>query len=188
MFNIDMKEWELVDEARRKQRLSELAFRTSVYEAMLRWEKLEHWRPKKNQNSYHFMGGYVGRGMLISWIFEECRNQELQPSTACLAVNYFDRVISLSHVDMNMGRQVAVVCLLLGTKMNEVGGDGMNIPVFPNFVPNKELEMMTLKMLEWNLVVPTPYTFLSIYGEKLWLPQFSRERAFQYLQHMTLCT
>lgn len=180
-----MSEWSLIDVERRRRRLSETAFRNAVYEAALDREKIASLRPNRANHSAKTIGT-IGRSILVSWIFAESEEKHLKPSTAFLAVNYLERVLSEAPVKLGKVQEVAVVCLQIATKIDATGGDSMDLPYRSN-LSTAELEPFALQLLDWQLVVPTAWTFFSMFSEKFWLPIESRRKALIYLKNIMYC-
>lgn len=175
------------EEQRINHYLSDLVFRDSILCATLEREKLEEWRPRPNEMAFDLVGGTTGRSMLITWLFSESERTFIRTETVFLAVNYFERMISLKRVDLGSVQELAAVCLQLAAKMNETSCDSLDMPSMNGWTANPHLEMFTLLSLEWKLFVPTPYVFLTIYSDKVWLPELSLMRALTYLKQLLLC-
>lgn len=184
-FNTAM--WRVQDAIRQARRLSHLEHIDSMHASLLQREREPFLRPCPNSGKYLTVGGLSGRMMLVSWLFSESANLNLSLSTPCLSVSYLERLLGRVHVPLCSAQDHAATCLLIAIKMEEVGGDAMEKPDDMEIRVCLKREVFVLETLEWNLVAPTSYTFLCVYGESVWLPHPGRQCACNYLKHMLMC-
>lgn len=181
--------WKLVDEQRQQRRQSEVAQQAATHSALLVLETKSELRPCTiNPTALRPRhSSDMARRMLLNWLFSESLNLQLQPDTICLAVDYFDRLLCRTSMPVTKAQDVAAICLHLAMKMSEVGSEDMDTPPGPGGQLKLQLEMFVLQTLQWQLVVPTVYTFLVLYIESFWIPLQGRVRAFKYLKDVVLC-
>lgn len=179
--------WQLLDEKRKQRRLSHLAVRDAVYTSALRREQQVYLSASLTEAAYRVIGGHTGRASLITWIYDAAAVHRLRPSTVFLAADFLDRTLSEVRVVFSAARHIAAACVLLAVKLDEVGGDAMELPGFLD-VPNiARIELKVLQTLKWNLAVPTAFTFLAMYCDRFWIPPSALERALVHLQNMIMC-
>lgn len=179
--------WRVQDAIRQSRRLSAREHLNSLHLRQLQLERDPSLRPSFNAYKYVPVGGLTGRLMLVSWLFREATNLSLSPSTSALAVTYLERVLARVHLPLCSAQDFAATCLLIAIKMEEVGGDAMEAPDEMTVEISLELEVYVLQSLQWKLVCPTAYTFLCMYGERVWLPRPARKCAYNQLKHILLC-
>lgn len=179
--------WKVVDEARKQLRAKEVHAHDQLIKVKLHLESLCTWKAELNFEAFQSNGGQIARSALISWLFHECTTRHIHPSVSCLAVNYLDRVLSKACVSIEIAESLAVVCIRLAIKMDGTGGDAMKLPSFVQHQPPLHLELFVLKLLDWQLNVPTVYAFLNLFADYIWLPPPSRQRAFEYVKRISLC-
>ena len=95
-----------------------------------------------------------------------CSSLDFQMSTFCLAVSIFDAVISKFKMGMNDWKYLAVVCVMMASKVNEASSDVVSVrdismyilPTNPKTLALVERKIFKILNLQLNMV--TPYTFL----------------------------
>ncbi|CAN8074355.1 unnamed protein product [Agarophyton chilense] len=177
--------WQLIDIHRTQARDRELRLCRSVIDAKLRQERFKHWKGGPNYETFKSLGGQVGRTMLYSWLFDKCSSNHLKPSTAFLAVNYLDRMLSRTYTSPMNAQSIASTCIRLAVKIDDVGGDSMIVPLFKDSL-TLHSELFVLSSLEWQMDVPTVHLFIRMFAELVWLPPASREQAVEYAKHISL--
>ncbi|KAL8240404.1 hypothetical protein R6Q59_013759 [Mikania micrantha] len=108
------------------------------------------------------------RAILIDWLIEVHHKFDLLHETLFLTVNLIDRFLAKQSVARKKLQLVGLVAMLLACKYEEV-----SVPVVDDliFISDKaysrseilEMEKLMLKILEFNISVPTPYVFLKRY-------------------------
>ncbi|KAI0564570.1 Tocopherol cyclase [Gracilaria domingensis] len=179
--------WKLTDQRRLHARNMQVRLSRAVLDAQLQQERLEHWKVEPNHEAFMSVGGQIGRTMLFSWLFEECSSRSFKSSTAFLAVNYMDRMLSKGRHSPKLVQIFASICIRLAVKMEQVGGDNMHVPDFSAHPPPLQSELFVLNTLKWQMNVPTVHWFLGTFAELVWLPPASRHRAVEYAKHTSLC-
>lgn len=163
-----------------------LQLANSIYEAQLALERKIDLRPVFDLSKYNTLGGHTGRAMLVSWILEESSALHLTLSTACLSVSLWERVLGKRQVSLRRSQSYAACCLLIAMKMEETGGDAMEIPERLQAHVSVWLEIEVARALQWKLIAPTVYTFLCIFAKRVWLPPSARACAERYLKSVLL--
>lgn len=187
--NLPPAMWRVLDAARAERRRSLYASHTAVYEAHLRREQHPDLLARPRAESHRLLGGEAGRTFLVSWLFDEARRLHLLSATAFCAVSYLDRLLVRPRTPLTRAQHLARACLFLAAKMTEEGGDGMSVLDDPTaHHPDPAVEIAALKLLSWNLVAPTAFTFLQTYALRFWLPPDGSDRSEQYLRRIVSCT
>lgn len=171
--------WRLRDAARLSRRQAHIELAHSVYVSYLAQEKKPEFRPIHDMRKYVSIGGETGRSMLTSWLFRETERLDLAFDTACLAVSFLERIFNVVQIPLSSAHQYASTCLLIAIKLEESGGDGMQIP--DDIDVDHQVELYTVNKLQWKLIAPTASTFLRIFAHRIWLPSPSSHNAHHYL-------
>ncbi|KAL1489143.1 hypothetical protein ABEB36_014085 [Hypothenemus hampei] len=109
------------------------------------------------------------RAILLDWVMEVCEVYHLRRVTYYLAVDYFDRFLSLRpDVPKNQLQLVGVTCLFIASKLEEVYPPRLSEFSFvcdgacsPDDILNCEL--LILNSLGWDLNIMTPSDWLNLY-------------------------
>eukprot|EP01098_Paradermamoeba_levis_P006052 TRINITY_DN2520_c0_g1_i1.p1 TRINITY_DN2520_c0_g1~~TRINITY_DN2520_c0_g1_i1.p1 ORF type:complete len:263 (+),score=39.64 TRINITY_DN2520_c0_g1_i1:156-944(+) len=110
------------------------------------------------------------RTILVDWMLDVgCGAFDLSPLTVHIAISLFDRFIAVRKQDRKLLQLVACCCLLLAAKVEETD----KIPSLEelnNYTKNsyriqhfKEMEVIILHSLNWDLETITPSHFLNYY-------------------------
>jgi len=108
------------------------------------------------------------RESVVQFINEVCEDFGLQTQTAGLAVSYFDRFLSKVEqrgLDKHRVQLLAITCTLIAAKFSEIKMPGLDdlCEVAHNKYTKeelKEMELETLRMLQWELHAVTPHAAL----------------------------
>ncbi|WVZ57180.1 hypothetical protein U9M48_007599 [Paspalum notatum var. saurae] len=115
------------------------------------------------------------RNAAIDWINKAQAHHNFGPLSVYLAVNYFDRFLSLHELPVDqpwMQQLLAVACLTIAAKMEE-----SVVPRFPDFqVCNenykfdirgiKAMEIHVLSALKWRMQAVTPFSYINYFVGK----------------------
>jgi len=133
------------------------------------------------------------RPTLIEWVLEVCADFNFGPTTADLAVHYMDRVLSKVNVPKTSLQLVAMCCLEVAVKYEEVEENVPSLPRLRKCASNvysvdiiKKMELAVLVELEWDLSVIVPAHFLEAFmaitgggttphddvGDRRWTPAY----------------
>lgn len=106
------------------------------------------------------------RCMLIDWVIEVFNAYKHKTETFFLSVNVIDRFLSCQIVEEKMLQLVGTVAMLLACKYEE----GSSVPKIAEWIDLTdnlysrldflEMERLMLNTLQFNMSVPTPYTFM----------------------------
>nr|CAD7462372.1 unnamed protein product [Timema tahoe] len=117
------------------------------------------------------------RPSLVSWMSNVAERMKLCNTTVHLSIYILDVFMDNHSITTERLILVALVCLLLAAKFEE---RDMNVPkihelnqLVQNQYPTNDfilLEIMTLKFLHWNLVIPTVAHFVEYYVTFTTLP------------------
>lgn len=179
--------WDLTDGYRRQRRDSGLELRDAVHDIAIKREKkstawVEGVRLNNNDPNEQ-----ERRTTLIGWMLKTTDKHRLHGNIVFLAINYLERISLRNNLSLTIGRDVAGVCIVLALKIEQSGGDAMHIPQFEDVMVDLDLELLALQSLQWKLIVPTSYTFLSLYSDRWWVPQHAFQRAVCLLKHVLVC-
>uniref|UniRef100_A0ACD5XST4 Uncharacterized protein n=1 Tax=Avena sativa TaxID=4498 RepID=A0ACD5XST4_AVESA len=112
----------------------------------------------------------------VDWIWKVHSYYSFGPVTACLAVNYLDRFLSLYHLPEGtawMTRLLSVACLSLAAKMEETSvpqsldlqvGDARY--VFEALTIQR-MELLVLSTLKWRMQAVTPFSYIDYFLHQL---------------------
>lgn len=133
----------------------------------LREAELRH-RPKamymrKQPDISHSM-----RTILIDWLVEVGEEYRLQNETLCLAVSYIDRFLSVMSVVRAKLQLVGTAAMFIAAKYEEIYPPDVSefVYITDNTYTKKQvlrMEQLILKVLTFDLCVPTTSVFLNAY-------------------------
>lgn len=133
----------------------------------LREAEMRH-RPKpmymrKQQDISHSM-----RTILVDWLVEVGEEYRLQNETLCLAVSYIDRFLSVMSVVRAKLQLVGTAAMFIAAKYEEIYPPdvGEFVYITDNTYTKKQvlrMEQLILKVLTFDLCVPTTSVFLNAY-------------------------
>ncbi|EEH51487.1 uncharacterized protein MICPUCDRAFT_49242 [Micromonas pusilla CCMP1545] len=135
-------------------------------------EVLETLREREKTKSGEVLDPSTARHMkyrttLIEWILEVCADLGFGPTTADLAVRYMDRVLSKVNVPKTSLQLVAMCCLEVAVKFEEIENDVPSLPKLRKCASNvysveiiKKMELAVLIELDWDLATIVPAHFL----------------------------
>eukprot|EP00088_Acartia_fossae_P021069 TRINITY_DN2254_c0_g3_i1.p1 TRINITY_DN2254_c0_g3~~TRINITY_DN2254_c0_g3_i1.p1 ORF type:complete len:444 (-),score=112.44 TRINITY_DN2254_c0_g3_i1:1025-2356(-) len=106
------------------------------------------------------------RSILIDWLVEVGEEYKLQTETLHLAVNYIDRFLSYMAVQRSKLQLVGTACMFIAAKYEEIYPPDVGEFVYiTDDTYNKRqvlrMEHLVLKVLGFDLSVPTMYIFLN---------------------------
>ncbi|XP_046385474.1 cyclin-J isoform X2 [Ischnura elegans] len=111
------------------------------------------------------------RPQLISWIQKLSERLKLQNTTSHLAVYVLDIFMDNHDIEPSKLKLLAIVCLLLAAKFEELDSNIPKISVLKNkldsdFAPTDfiTMELVILKFLKWQLAHPTTAHFVEIFS------------------------
>lgn len=139
----------------------------SFIQDYLREAEMRH-RPKpmymrKQQDISHSM-----RTILVDWLVEVGEEYRLQNETLCLAVSYIDRFLSVMSVVRAKLQLVGTAAMFIAAKYEEIYPPdvGEFVYITDNTYTKKQvlrMEQLILKVLTFDLCVPTSSVFLNAY-------------------------
>ncbi|RLN34364.1 cyclin-D4-1 [Panicum miliaceum] len=116
------------------------------------------------------------RADAVDWIWKVHAYYNFRPLTACLAVNYLDRFLSLYQLPEDkawMTQLLSVACLSLAAKMEETYvppsldlqvGDARH--VFESKTTQR-MELLVLSTLKWRMQAVTPFSYIDYFLHRL---------------------
>ncbi|XP_046853531.1 G2/mitotic-specific cyclin-A-like [Xenia sp. Carnegie-2017] len=125
------------------------------------------------------------RAILVDWLVEVSEEYRLSTDTLYLAVNYVDRFLSSMVVLRKKLQLVGTASMLIASKLEEVYPPEVSEFVYitdDTYTENevRKMENLILKVLEFDLYVPTILSFLDRYEKAADVPEDSR-RKFKFL-------
>lgn len=116
------------------------------------------------------------RNEALAWIHKANAHYNFGAPTACLAINYLDRFLSVYEFprENNWSIQLlAVACLSLAAKLEEI-----KVPLtvdmqvaYPKFIFQaktiKRMELIVLSTLKWRMQACTPFSFIDYFLRKI---------------------
>lgn len=118
---------------------------------------------RKQQDISHSM-----RTILVDWLVEVGEEYRLQNETLCLAVSYIDRFLSVMSVVRAKLQLVGTAAMFIAAKYEEIYPPdvGEFVYITDNTYTKKQvlrMEQLILKVLTFDLCVPTTSVFLNAY-------------------------
>eukprot|EP01136_Pigoraptor_vietnamica_P035270 Opistho-1_new@100273 len=128
---------------------------------------------RPNSNYLEFMQGPLIKEWMrretVEWILEVCEHHAFLPETFALAVNYFDRYLSVAKAKQSQLQLVGAVALSLAVKFREtdkyIKAETLSQCGDNSFTADFVLRMepYVLRRLEHRLYAVTPFDFLEIF-------------------------
>lgn len=142
-------------------------YRTDILDYLKESEKLNRPKPlymRKQPDINHSM-----RTILIDWLVEVCEEYRLQSETLCLAISYIDRFLSVMSVVRAKLQLVGTAAMFIAAKYEEIYPPdvGEFVYITDNTYTKKQvlrMEQLILKVLTFDLCVPTFSIFLTAYA------------------------
>ncbi|XP_059079385.1 G2/mitotic-specific cyclin-A-like isoform X2 [Tigriopus californicus] len=112
---------------------------------------------------------FAMRSILIDWLVEVSEEYKLQQETIYLGVNYIDRFLSVMSVQRPKLQLVGSACMFIAAKYEEIYPPevGEFVYITDDTYSKKQvlrMEHLVLKVLGFDLAVPTPLVFLNLFG------------------------
>uniref|UniRef100_A0ACD5YED1 Uncharacterized protein n=1 Tax=Avena sativa TaxID=4498 RepID=A0ACD5YED1_AVESA len=141
-------------------------------ECVARWLATEAEHMPREDYAERLRAGGVDlrvRTEAVDWIWKVHAYYSFGPVTACLAVNYLDRFLSLYHLPEGkawMTQLLSVACLSLAAKMEETSvpqsldlqvGDARYVFEAKTI---QRMELLVLKTLKWQMQAVTPFSYI----------------------------
>lgn len=106
------------------------------------------------------------RSILVDWLVEVGEEYKLQTETLNLAINYIDRFLSYMAVQRSKLQLVGAACMFIAAKYEEIYPPDVSEFVYitdDTYTKRQVLRMehLVLKVLNFDLSVPTSYLFLN---------------------------
>jgi len=131
----------------------------------LRDSEVKH-LPKSNYMAKQGDITHAMRSILVDWLVEVGEEYKLQTETLHLAVNYIDRFLSYMAVQRSKLQLVGAACMFIAAKYEEIyPPDVAEFVYITDDTYNKRqvlrMEHLVLKVLNFDLSVPTTHLFIS---------------------------
>ncbi|XP_017757033.1 PREDICTED: cyclin-A2 [Eufriesea mexicana] len=141
-------------------------YRADVYNYLRAAEK--HHRPKPGYMKKQPDITYSMRSILVDWLVEVAEEYRLQTETLYLAVSYIDRFLSYMSVVREKLQLVGTAAMFIAAKYEEIYPPdvGEFVYITDDTYTKKQvlrMEHLILRVLSFDLTVPTPLTFLMEY-------------------------
>ncbi|KAL5290230.1 hypothetical protein ACFFRR_009894 [Megaselia abdita] len=147
-------------------------------------------RPKANYMKRQPDISYSMRTILVDWLVEVAEEYRLDTETLYLAISYIDRFLSLMSVVRAKLQLVGTAAMYIASKYEEIYPPEVNEFVFitdDTYTKSQVLRMeqIILKILSFDLCVPTNHAFINTYSV---LYEMSGEERFlaQYISELSL--
>lgn len=119
---------------------------------------------------------YQMRTILVDWLVEVCEEYKLQSETLCLAVSYIDRFLSFMSVVRTKLQLVGTAAMFIAAKYEEIYPPDVAEFVYITDdtytkVQVLRMEQLILKVLSFDLSIPTAVCFVNLYGVMLDFPE-----------------
>ncbi|XP_076249805.1 cyclin A [Calliopsis andreniformis] len=141
-------------------------YRADIY-SYLRTAETQH-RPKPGYMKKQPDITYSMRSILVDWLVEVAEEYRLQTETLYLAVSYIDRFLSYMSVVRAKLQLVGTAAMFIAAKYEEIYPPdvGEFVYITDDTYTKKQvlrMEHLILRVLSFDLTVPTPLTFLMEY-------------------------
>ncbi|XP_012164882.1 cyclin-A2 [Bombus terrestris] len=141
-------------------------YRADIYN-YLRAAEIQH-RPKPGYMKKQPDITYSMRSILVDWLVEVAEEYRLQTETLYLAVSYIDRFLSYMSVVRAKLQLVGTAAMFIAAKYEEIYPPdvGEFVYITDDTYTKKQvlrMEHLILRVLSFDLTVPTPLTFLMEY-------------------------
>ncbi|XP_022920154.1 G2/mitotic-specific cyclin-A [Onthophagus taurus] len=144
-----------------------IEYRGSILEYLCEREKLNRPKPGymvKQPDITHNM-----RAILVDWLVEVAEEYKLHTETLYLSVSYIDRFLSYMSVVRAKLQLVGTAAMFIAAKYEEIYPPDVGEFVYiTDDTYNKRqvtrMEMLILRILDFELSIPTPYTFITAIG------------------------
>ncbi|KAF5302007.1 hypothetical protein FQR65_LT08672 [Abscondita terminalis] len=118
---------------------------------------------------------YNMRTILVDWLVEVAQEYKLQSETLFLAVNYIDRFLSYMSVVRGKLQLVGTAAMFVAAKYEEIYPPDVSefVYITDDTYTKKQvirMEQLILKVLSFDLSVPTPLTFITAMSISTGLP------------------
>lgn len=148
-------------------------------ECVARWVATEGEHMPREDYAERLRAGGVDlrvRTDAVDWIWKVHTYYSFGPVTACLAVNYLDRFLSLYHLPEGkawMTQLLSVACLSLAAKMEETSapqsldlqvGDARYVFEAKTI---QRMELLVLSTLKWRMQAVTPFSYIDCFLHQL---------------------
>lgn len=125
------------------------------------------------------------RSILVDWLVDVHLKFELLPQTLHVAISLLDRYLQSTKITRTQLQLTGIACLMIASKIEEVYVPMVKdyLSVCDNAYNNKELLAMEgeiLAAVDFNVLCPTPFTFLSGFAMKTEL----EDKLFYYAQFL----
>lgn len=109
------------------------------------------------------------RTILVDWLVEVCEEYRLQNETLCLAISYIDRFLSYMSVVRAKLQLVGTAAMFIAAKYEEIYPPDVGEFVYitdETYTRSQVLKMeqLILKVLSFDLTVPTALAFTTLYS------------------------
>jgi len=130
------------------------------------------------------------RAILVDWLVEVAEEYKLQTETLYLAVSYIDRFLSYMSVQRAKLQLVGTACMFIAAKYEEIYPPDVGEFVYiTDDTYNKRqvlrMEHLVLKVLNFDLSVPSSHLFVSQIGDMLTCDERTQHLAM-YLNELSL--
>lgn len=141
-------------------------YQVDILEYLKEAEKRHRPKPaymKKQPDINHSM-----RTILVDWLVEVCEEYRLQSETLCLAISYIDRFLSFMSVVRAKLQLVGTAAMFIAAKYEEIYPPDVGEFVYitdDTYTKTQVLRMeqLILKVLGFDLSVPTTLVFTTVY-------------------------
>ncbi|XP_026156644.1 G1/S-specific cyclin-E2-like [Mastacembelus armatus] len=141
------------------------------------------------------------RSILLDWLIEVSEAYTLHRQTFYLAQDYFDRfMLAQSNIEKGMLQLIGITCLFIASKMEEACPPKLSQMAYitaGTYFEREilEMELIILKVLNWNLCPETAVSWLKLYfqmasmnpNSDLLEPQFPQDTFIQMTRLLDLC-
>lgn len=131
------------------------------------------------------------RSILVDWLVEVAEEYKLFRQTLFLSVNYIDRFLSTMAVNRGKLQLLGTACTFIASKFEEIEAPDLGEFVYitdDTYSRSQVLKMeqMILKVLSFNVAVPTIHTFLEHYLHEANFDHPNHAYLSMYLIELTL--
>lgn len=109
------------------------------------------------------------RSILVQWMLEVCEEQECTDDVYSLAVNLFDRLLSILKIEKRHLQLLGTVCLFISSKLKQTNDNRLTSELLIEYTDNSitleellDWELLVIHKLKWDIASIVPNDYIDI--------------------------